>query len=230
LEPKLAQAHCNLGLALRQQGSLQQSLASLRRGHALGARRPGWRYPSAQWVKEGERLAELEPQLPAFLKAERQPQSAAEALELAWLCQQPFKQRYAAAARFYRDAFAAEPKLADDVRSGRRYNAACAAALAGCGRGKDVPKPDAKERSRLRAQALAWLRADLNAWQDVLAKAPKRARPSVAQTLQHWQMDADLAGVRDKAALEQLPEAERQDWAKLWGEVATLRTRASSKK
>ena len=35
--------------------------------------------------------------------------------------------------------------------------------------------------------------------------------------------DPDLAGVRDKEALEKLPEAERKAWARLWVEVEALR-------
>ena len=46
-----------------------------------------------------------------------------------------------AAARFYEEAFAAQPKLADDLGAAHRYNAACAAALAGCGQSKDAGKP-----------------------------------------------------------------------------------------
>jgi len=37
----------------------------------------------------------------------------------------------------YADAFAADPKLAEDLHTESRYRAACSAALAGCGLGKD---------------------------------------------------------------------------------------------
>jgi tetratricopeptide (TPR) repeat protein len=229
LNPRLAVAHCTLGRALQQQGRLTEALASYRRGHGLGASRPGWRYPSAQWVKQAERLVELNGLLPAYLKAERRPQSAAEALEVAGFCQQPYKQLYAAAARFYQDAFAAEPKLAKALRAGHRYNAACAAALAGCGQGKDAAELSAPERSRLHHQAVAWLRADLTAWQNFLEKAPKQTRLTVRETLRNWQKDTDFAGVRSKAALAKLPEEERGEWAKFWGEVAALLEKASLK-
>jgi hypothetical protein len=52
----------------------------------------------------------------------------------------------------------------------------------------------------------------------------------VGQTLLHWQTDPDLAGVRDQALLAKLPEAERQEWAKLWAEVAALLVKAGPKK
>jgi hypothetical protein len=45
---------------------------------------------------------------------------------------------------------------------------------------------------------------------------------AVVQLLQQRKLDADLAGVRDPLALEKLPEAERQDWQKLWADVDAL--------
>jgi hypothetical protein len=76
---------------------------------------------------------------------------------------------------------------------------------------------------------VAWLRADLTAWQDLLQKAPKQTRLSIRETLRSWQKDTDLAGVRGQAALAKLPEAERREWAKLWGEVVALLAKASPK-
>jgi hypothetical protein len=99
--------------------------------------------------------------LPKVLEGLVQPRDAAERIAFADLCRKPLKQRYAAAARFYAEAFAAEPKLAEDLRVQARYNAACAATVASCGQGKDAAGLNAKERPRLRRQALAWLRADL---------------------------------------------------------------------
>src|SRR5262249_6257908 len=99
-----------------------------------------------------DHLLNLEKKLAAVLKGDMQPRDAGERLGLASLCQ-IYKKRPGAAARFYAEAFAADPKLADDLRTGARYYAACAAALAGCGRGKDAKSLDEKERGRLRQQA-----------------------------------------------------------------------------
>jgi hypothetical protein len=83
---------------------------------------------------------------------------------------------------------------------------------------------DEKERGRLRQQALDWLRADLDAWNEQLKKDPARAGRQVVQQMQHWQQDSDFANVRDPEALAKLPEAERPAWQKLWADVAeTLR-------
>src|SRR5207253_1431418 len=106
---------------------------------------------------------------------------------------------------------------------GHRYDAVCAAALAGCGHGKDAAAIASPERARLRRQALTWLRADLAAWRQGLEKEPDKARLVVRQQMQHWQEDTDFVGVRGSEALAKLPEVEREDWRKLWAEVDQLR-------
>jgi tetratricopeptide (TPR) repeat protein len=83
LNPDNAGAHCNLGLVLRSQGKFAASLAALRRGHALSERTPGRRYPTAQWVREGEALPERAVPLPAVLAGQAKPVAADERLGLA---------------------------------------------------------------------------------------------------------------------------------------------------
>jgi serine/threonine-protein kinase len=221
LDPKYAEAHCNLGHALRRQGHFAKALKALKRGHELGSQRPGWRFPSARWVEECQRLLDLDARLPAILKGEDQPKDAAEQLTLADLCGQ-YKQRYVEAFRFYAAAFVAQPKLAENVHDGARYNAARAATLAGCGKGKDADQLEAKERARLRRQALDWLRADLVVWSKQLEGADAKTHQALQKTLQHWQKDPDLASVRDADALTKLPETERAAWQQLWAEVAAM--------
>jgi tetratricopeptide (TPR) repeat protein/tRNA A-37 threonylcarbamoyl transferase component Bud32 len=250
LDPKSAVAHYHLGQALQQKGRFEEALASLKRAHELGSKQPGWRYPSDQWVKDAERLVRLDRKLAAVLRGEAQPAAPAERLALAQLCQQ-HKRLPAVAARFYAAAFAAEPKLAGDLQSGNRnhYNAACAAASAGCGKGEDAAQLGDKEKGGLRQQALDWLRADLAMWseqfeRDLLAAQktlrhwltdPDLAgalgaaltemlelnRDVVEKTLRHWQTDPALAGVRG-TALAQLPEAEQPGWQRLWEGVESL--------
>jgi serine/threonine-protein kinase len=137
--------------------------------------------------------------------------------------------RYAAAARFFAGAFAAEPRAAGDLRAGHRYDAACAAALAGCGQGKDADHLVAQEFARLRKQALDWLRADLTAWSKLLERDTDKTAPDVLRIMAHWLADTDFNGVRGAAALAKLPEAERDDWQRLWEEVAALHKRAQPK-
>ena len=72
--------------------------------------------------------------------------------------------------------------------------------------GEDGPPHDEPARARLRAEAVAWLRAALAAPARRLDAA---AAPEVAGTLAHWARDPDLAGLRDEGELARLPEAER---------------------
>src|SRR5262249_54943508 len=115
----------------------------------------------ARHLEVCEKYAKLEMRLPGLISGKAKPASAQEALDAAGLC---WKRKLPpAAARLRAAAFAADPKLADDLKAGYRYDAACEAALAAAGQGKDATQLDAKERARLRKQALDWLRADLTA-------------------------------------------------------------------
>jgi tetratricopeptide (TPR) repeat protein len=227
LKPDYAEAHCNLGHALRGQGQFSQALEELRHGHELGCKHPNWRYPSAEWVRHCQRLVELDDKLRGFLDGKATPASAAERIELAQFGSD--QRRHRAAARLYEKAFAAGPKLVDDRGAWHRYNAACAAALAGCGVGRDAGKLDEKEKAQWRGQALGWLRADLAAWTKEMAKNTPEAHTAVREMMRHWQADLDLAGVRGPEALAKLPEAERQEWQKLWDDVADRLKRAQGK-
>jgi tetratricopeptide (TPR) repeat protein/serine/threonine protein kinase len=226
LKKNYAEAHCNLGLILADKGEFTEGLTYLRRGHELGSKNPRWPYASAEWVRKCERRVELDSKLPRALKGEVQPVNVGGRLELAQLCQLPCKSLYAAAVRFYVAAFAEQPKLADDLQGQHRYNAACAAALAGYGQGKDADQTDAKGRARLRRQALEWLRADLAAYRQAMEKELDKAGPAIRERLQHWQQDTDFASVRGPNTLAKLPEAERLAWQQLWADVATTLARA----
>jgi Flp pilus assembly protein TadD/serine/threonine protein kinase len=221
VKPDYAEAHCNLGDILQHQGRFADALTAYKRGHELGTRRPAWPYPSAQWVGRAELLVVLDAKLPKFLTGDAQPAGAGESIALALMCQM-YKKHYAAAAAFYAAAFAEQRKLVEDLGAAHRYNAACAAALAGCGQGQDAAKLSEMEKHRLRDEALAWLRADLdvNAQQVMDGKAASILL--VEARLAHWQTDGDFIGVRDPKSLAKLPEAERAEWGKLWADVDQL--------
>jgi serine/threonine protein kinase/Flp pilus assembly protein TadD len=226
LKPDYAEAHCNLGGILRQRGEFARALPPLTRGHDLGSRRPDWPYPSARWVKECQRLVELDGRLPAVLRGVVQPGNAAERNEYAQLCY--YRKLYVGSARLRADAFRADPKPADDLNAGYRYDAACAAALGGCGQGADAGQVDEAGRTRWRKQALKWLRADLTAYGKLLERGEPKDRRLVRQRLRHWRRDQDLAGLRDPPALARLPADERQTCERLWAEVRALLTRAAA--
>lgn len=221
LDHSHAQAHCELGYVLKEQGRFEESLTFYRLGHDLGSRQPGWSYPSEQWLREAEQLVALDRKLAQVRKGEAGPTGAAEQIALAELCHR-YRKLNAAAARFYADAFAADPKLADDLRVQHRYNAACCAALAAAGQGEDARLLPDKVVLMLRRQAFGWLRADLAFYtREAGGKVPV-VEQAVRQRLARWHQDADLASVRDPQALDRLSEAERQEWRKLWDDAAAL--------
>jgi serine/threonine protein kinase/Tfp pilus assembly protein PilF len=224
LDPEFAMYHIGLGFALRNNGQYAEALTSLQRGHELGSKRPDWKQPSAEWVRQAEQAVALDKKLPVILRGEAQPADAAERLSLAQLCHD--RAWYVAAARFWSDAFAADPKQVDDLRAQHRYSAACSAALAGAGQAKDDPPPDDATKARLRRQARDWLQADLAAYAKLLDGKAPQAGSMVQQRLQHWMSDSDLAGLRGKDALAQLPAEEQEVCRKLWAEVDALLQKA----
>jgi hypothetical protein len=167
-----------------------------------------------------ERQASTVARLPAVLAGEFKPRDALESLAFAELCYE--KKLHGTASRLWADALESQPKLAGDMNVQNRYSAACAAALTGGGQGKDEPPLDAKAKARWRKQANDWLKADLAAWSKVLEGGSPQARQAISQTLQHWKVDTDLAGLRDAAAMVKLPDDEQKACRALWAEVDAL--------
>ena len=168
-------------------------------------------------MRDAERLVELDGKLSVIRRGAAKPADAAERIELASLCL--IKKLPWTGARFFDEAFAAQPALAENVKTGHRYNAARMAALAGCGQSHDDAPLDDPARARWRQQALDWLQADLALWTKLGESGKPEVRAAVRRTLAHWQRDPDLAGLREEAALAKLPEAERTACRQLWAAV-----------
>ncbi len=171
------------------------------------------------YLSQCQHLLELDKKLPDVLNGEIQPK-APERVEFADLC------------RRYRLATPPPPASTrrcslSSPRSPKTWQPAIATTppapllWPASARAEAAAIRTEKERTRLRNQALDWLRADLTAWDKQQQDDPK-AGPEIQQTLQHWQADADLAGVRDADALAKLPESEREAWRKLWTDVDAL--------
>lgn len=221
-------ALCNLGHVLNIQGKFEEALDVMRRGHEIGSRQPDWTHPSAVWIKDTEARVALEKKLAAVLRREATPSSAEEYAGMAELCVQ-FKKRYAAAYRFYAAAFAAAPKIAEDLGTSHRFNAACAGVLTADGQGEDAAELDGDARVAARRQALAWLRADLKANTELLDRNPKENQTALAFA-ERARTDPDFASVRETAGLSKLSPGERGEWQQLWGEIAALLRRAGDRK
>ncbi len=221
LQPNGVMGHYNLGVALRSGGEYAAAIAEMRKARDLAkTAAPHFIEQIDPELKTTEQLASLVARLSAVLSGETKPTDAVETLGFARLCYE--KRLHGASVRFWAEALQAQPKLADDLRVGHRYNAACAAALAGCGQGKDDPPLDRAAKARWRKQAIDWLKADLAAWLKILENALPQARQSISQTLQHWKADTDLAGLREPAELAKLADDEQKACRALWVEVDAL--------
>ena len=228
INPEGADAYLNLAELLRGRGDFAGSLAMFRKAHESGTKRPGWRHRSAQLVAEAERLVALADRLPALLNGKDHPKDPAECLALAQICRD--RKLNATATRYLLEALESQPELAADRQAQRRYDGACAAALAASGETQDDPRPDEAAKAKLRGQALRWLKAELEAWTKELSSGPQSAWQVVAQTLADWQQESDLAAIRDPQALAKLPEVERKEWQALWVEVDRLLKQAQEKR
>jgi serine/threonine-protein kinase len=222
LQPEDPRWHIGLSNALSGQGRFREARAAY--AEALRLAPPG---SLIRRITEGEarrceRRIELEGKLPAVLRGDAEPADAAERLALADLCHHPAKRLHAAAARLYADAFAAAPKLALDMGQQPRYSAACSAALAAAGQGEDARLLPDKVAARLRRQAHDWLKADLALYAQIAQVGNPGVKRVIESRLGYWRQDEDLASVRDRAALERLPEAERQAWQQLWADADAL--------
>jgi serine/threonine protein kinase/tetratricopeptide (TPR) repeat protein len=222
LKPDFALAQFNLGRVLLHQGQFEEARDELMRTkQLLPSDNPG-QHTVDTVIENCKKVHEFDRKLEAFLEHKAEPVDAAQALQYAEFCQQPWKRLYAASARLHADAFAANPQLAEDLQKGYRYDAACAAALAGCGQGRDADKLDKTERRRWRRQALDWLRADLGAWEETVKRGEAEGLQAAREKLQEWQRDADLADLRDPDALAKLPADEQQACRELWADVGAL--------
>jgi tetratricopeptide (TPR) repeat protein len=223
LNPDSPQAHLLLGEVLTGLDRGPEALAEFRRAVQL---RPSFdaASPDAERFRQAERLVEADDRLPAVLRGEARPRDAADRVELAFACH--LRELYAASARLYGEAFDRQPGLADR----HRYQAAWAAVLAGSGKGQDAGKLGEAEKARLRGQALAWLRGEVDAWRRRLAKGPAEARAEVLAMIGCWLRDRDIAWLRDPASLAGLPAAERGDWERMWRDLRELRASAGGTK
>ncbi len=84
------------------------------------------------------------------------------------------------------------------------------------------PLLDDATKSNLRSQILALLRAELADRRKELDSDNAVERATVFRGLNAWQMDGNLAGLRESAALAELPANEQKALGQFWTEVAEL--------
>jgi serine/threonine-protein kinase len=222
----------NLVLAMAQHQRGQKQLA--RQVLAAAILAFDWRAVAADngnaWMhhalrREAETL--IVPNLAALLKGKEQPQDNEERLALLGACQS--QGLWLSAARLYADAFAADPSLAEDVKTQGRYRAAVCAALASSATGKETSSLGAKEKAYWRKQAVDWLRADLALRSKALQTGSEADLSGLQQLLRQWQGDSDLAAIRDADVVALLPADEQEACRKLWAGVAMVLKKAQEK-
>jgi serine/threonine-protein kinase len=227
LDPKDPSAHDDLGWFLQLRGDLSGAETEYRRSIELDPSRPLPRKNLALVRRVGPLLRRFDD----VVTGRAAPDSPAEAVSFGLLCAQRFRSRYAAAARLFDQAFAADPRqaedltLSDELFASHRYYAACAAVLAGVGRGADAPAEESK-RAALRRQALGWLRADLAAHAARAAAAAAADRKKAAFSLSTWSDDKEEFGVGPGKAPVGLPADEQSAWDSLWADVRATLERA----
>jgi tetratricopeptide (TPR) repeat protein len=116
--------------------------------------------------------------------------------------------------------------IGDERQTGSRFLFARAATLVGVGQGKEAPNLDDTAKAKLRRYALDGLKAELTLWTKQLEAGPSE---NIVQTLNHWQKEPDLAGIREAAALAKLSADERTAFTQLWADVTTLLKKAEEK-
>ena len=244
--PRLA-----LAMAQFQAGKLEDARQSL----AIGVRAYNWKEQQAKsitaWsshVLRREAEAMILPNLAAFLDGKYMPSDNTERMALLGVAQ--FQGRYRTAADLYVDIFADAPDLADTstvdcrlrgiggqgadqrfevLNTECRYLAARYAALAGSGLGNDGTALSDAQRAQWRQQARDWLQADLIAWEKIFGHGSENDRELTKRMMIYWEVDPDLASLREPSALDKLPASEKVQCQQFWDQVRALRDRASQR-
>jgi len=231
VEPDFEQALGVLGESQMAQYRLAEAAATLHRAVTVTQPKPG---KKADPLRERlttayarvQKLQALERRLPALVAGREKAEDGGEALQVAWLL--AHQAQYAAAAEFFGVAFELEPALANNVQAGNRFNAACAALVAGSIRDQGGRKLDAKERERLRRRAIEWLQAELVALSESLEKEPLQSQWLLREALARWRSSPDLDSIRDSEGVEPLPAAQREKSKELWQQFRDIEARATS--
>ncbi len=229
LLPADVETRCQLANALRRAGLFHESLVEYQRAKDL-AKDPLWRNRVTRALQQAESLVAYDKALPAILKDNSAPPPARHCLRYAQVCYN--KQLYGSSARLFETALtgkAGELNLDEKASALQWFNAACAAAKAGCGHGADAAQYDERQRTEWREQSLRWLQMSLAYWETQLAGDVPQASAEAVSTLQLWRRTRALSGLRDPEALARLTAKEREACRKVWEDIAALLTPAEGK-
>jgi hypothetical protein len=203
----MAEAHCNLGNALRSTGQFAAARESLARGHELGSKRPDWNYDSQGWLDTVDQLIAAEEGLEELLAGSRSatPIETLEFAHFAHGCR-----RHVAAARLYARGFEEPPQLGLGFELELRFEAARSAALAAAGSSRDARDAALDEPDEWRHLALELMTTALARLGAAWDAEEIHDAEAVRAALSAWREDAELTALS--------PHDERA-WSRLWTEI-----------
>jgi len=211
-----SRAALRLASALQETGRCEAALETLKGATPAETAPAAVRRAHAEAVLAAKRLVRMEERLPLLIRGAASPTDPREWIDAARIMGgrgDAFLSNV-----FWGLAFSLKPELAHDLDAGYRREAARAAARAGC-----CPKPGGAKGNPmlLRGQALAWLKADLEAWGERIARGGDDARRA-RRAIQCARYHRDFAEVRGEAAIVRMPEPEREAWRELWKRAEAL--------
>jgi serine/threonine-protein kinase len=223
LDPTNSSSHYHIGMALHAKGRLDEAISHFQesiRGNpkASALAHVGLGFALYDKGRQGEAIAHYQ----VAVRLDPNMSVAHYALGLAlWA-----KGRLDEAISHFQESIRVNPKASALARSYLyicQYDAACFAVRKSAVQGSQETRPGEQERVGLRRQALDWLQADLELRTQLLKDDKATDLRSLrGWSLSGWQTHPALASVRDGAALTKLPDAEREQWQRLWAHVAAL--------
>ena len=220
IDPRIDRARNGLAIALCQTGRLAEAREELSSGAKKGDPSFG---PSSGLLGTIHSMLALEKRQAGFMLSGARPLNVSDAALRADWC--AYHQHYTEAVAIYAEAFARNPKLADNSSNSYRYNAACCAALAADGKGREPPL--LSERPEYRRQARTWLEAQFAQRKRSFEANENSARTQTRKDLEEWLLDADLASIRNPARLRELHPDEQALFERFWRDVRALHRRAA---
>jgi serine/threonine-protein kinase len=221
-----------LALSQANQGRFGAALRSVQRAEKAAGADPNVRQGAEEMIAVLRPLADKEARVLGILERPATAGDLPDLHEFSRLFDE--MGRYRTAARLYAKMWEADPDL-KDKRSvlTPRHNAAWCALLASFNEGTDSKILGAEEQSRLRSQALAWLREELAAWTKAL-DAGEADPKLVVQVLNSWWVPNPiyprLLPPLSPHYLARLNPKEREEWRKLDRAVDALLMRADAPK
>jgi Tfp pilus assembly protein PilF len=228
LDPDFERAYAGCGWALFRNGQFNQGRLMIEKALSLISATDELRPRLLVMRDQCALLGTWEAKLLDVLAGKAQPKDNIERISMITICS--LQKRYAAAAKLYTAAFAADKKLAEDRHSRHRFAAAEHAARAAAGLGIDGDKLNAEEKTKLRKLALEWLRGDLDQNARLLEGAQASVTFAIWTDVDRWPKSLAFASIRDKEWLDKYPEDEQKLCREFWADVERLLQRIKPKK